>query len=277
MRALQQNTQEWLGFRKNKIGSSDAPIIMNVSPWKSPYELWQEKLGIKKSTFENAFMQRGKSLESEARGVFESKTKTIVWPDVLIHSEYDFLMASLDGISPDKSIAVEIKCPGKKVHGMAKDGEVPQHYNIQMQHQLMITGLQMMFYFSYDGNDGIVLEVERNDTLIGEILEKEKAFYECMINYIPPVNEKKDPLWQQYSSRWLEIQKNKRIIEKEEKQCRDRLIELSGNKSAQGCGVKLTKYVRKGRISYHKIPELQNIDLEAFREENVETWRISAI
>ena len=277
MTALQQNTQEWLDFRKNKIGSSDAPIIMKASPWKAPYELWQEKLGIKEIPIENAFMRRGKDLEMEARQEFEKKTKTIVWPDVLVHPKYDFLIASLDGISPDKSIAVEIKCPGAKTHNMALEGKIPEHYNIQMQHQLMVTGLENMYYFSYDGKDDVVIEVKRDDVLIEEILEKEKAFYECMINYISPINEKNDPIWQQYSSKWIEIQNKKKAIEIEEKQCRNMLIDLSGNETVQGCGLKLTKYIRKGRIAYHKIPQIKGVDLELFREKNIEAWRISEI
>jgi predicted phage-related endonuclease len=43
---MQQQTPEWLEFRKNKIGASDAPIIMETSPWKTPYQLWLEKLSL---------------------------------------------------------------------------------------------------------------------------------------------------------------------------------------------------------------------------------------
>lgn len=42
---LLQNTQEWEKFRLQKIGASDAPIIMGVSPWKTPFQLWLEKQG----------------------------------------------------------------------------------------------------------------------------------------------------------------------------------------------------------------------------------------
>jgi len=31
--------------RKGFIGGSDAPIILGLSPWKSPYQLWLEKIG----------------------------------------------------------------------------------------------------------------------------------------------------------------------------------------------------------------------------------------
>ena len=83
MKHLQQNTNEWLEFRRNKIGSSDAPIIMGKSPWKTPHQLWEEKMGIKDSFFESQAMRRGKDLEPEARTAFEEQTGLVMWPDVL--------------------------------------------------------------------------------------------------------------------------------------------------------------------------------------------------
>ena len=44
MSALIQQTDEWLEMRRNKIGASDAPIIMEVSPYKKPNQLMEDKL-----------------------------------------------------------------------------------------------------------------------------------------------------------------------------------------------------------------------------------------
>ena len=79
---MQQNTEEWLEFRRDKIGASDAPIIMGKSPWKTPHQLWEEKIGVRTSSYETAAMRRGKDLESEARKHFEQQTGLIVWFDV---------------------------------------------------------------------------------------------------------------------------------------------------------------------------------------------------
>ncbi len=60
MSALIQHSNEWLELRKNKIGASDAPIIMKVSPWKTPYRLWEEKLGLTECV-SNQAMKRTRS------------------------------------------------------------------------------------------------------------------------------------------------------------------------------------------------------------------------
>ena len=40
---LDQKTQEWLIWRAQGIGASDAPIIMGVSPWSNIIALWRDK------------------------------------------------------------------------------------------------------------------------------------------------------------------------------------------------------------------------------------------
>ena len=41
--SIQQGTKEWLEWRSQGIGASDAPAIMGENPWKRPETLLQEK------------------------------------------------------------------------------------------------------------------------------------------------------------------------------------------------------------------------------------------
>lgn len=275
MIALEQNTEEWLEFRKTKIGSSDAPIIMGESPWKTPQQLWEEKMGLKESSYENAAMQRGKQLEAQARKAFEQETGLVVWPNVLIHPEHEFIIASLDGITMDGQAAVEIKCPGEKTHQMALSGEIPKHYQIQMQHQLAVTGLKEMFYYSFDGQSGVILKVQRDDALITTLLEKEQEFFRCMQESTPPQTQRSDLPWLKLAEEWKVIQEKKMAIKEQEESCRAALIDLTENGSSQGGGVRVTQYSRKGRIAYEKIPALQEMDLELYRQKSIEAWKIT--
>lgn len=275
MIALEQNTEEWLEFRKTKIGSSDAPIIMEESPWKTPQQLWEEKMGLKESSYENAAMQRGKQLEAQARKAFELETGLVVWPNVLIHPEHEFIIASLDGITMDGQAAVEIKCPGEKTHQMALNGEIPRYYQIQMQHQLAVTGLQEMFYYSYDGQSGVSLKVQRDDALIETLLEKEQEFFHCMQESTPPQTQRSDLPWLTLAEEWKVIQEQKKTLKEKEESCRASLINLTEGSSSKGGGVRVTQHSRKGRIVYEKIPLLQGMDLEPYRQEATQIWKIT--
>ena len=135
-----QGTPEWLENRKNFIGASDAPIIMGESPWCTPLGLWEQKVGITPPPKENYAMRRGSAMESSAREAFNDKIGMLTLPQVVYHPKYDFMMASLDGLSVDETIAVEIKCPGVKAHALAIEGKVPIYYKAQLQHQMECSG-----------------------------------------------------------------------------------------------------------------------------------------
>ncbi len=277
---LTQNTPEWFEFRRTKIGASDAPIIMEVSPWKTPFQLWLEKTRM--TLQETAPHQmRGIELEKLARHVFEKKTGMIMNPKVVLHPTLDWMMASLDGI--DGNAVLEIKCPGQNDHEIAKNGKIPEKYIPQIQHQLAVTSLNLAYYFSFDGSDGIVVEVGRDDRYIERMICKELAFWKCIETCTPPpLNDRdfvrrNDFSWIETSQKWLKLQKKLTELEHEEKSLRETLIQMAENQSCFGGGIRLTRSLRKGNIQYSQIQELKEIDLEKYRNAPSEYWRLSAI
>lgn len=100
-------------------------------------------------------------------------------------------------------------------------------------------------------------------------------FYRYLKDNIPLVQPREDDLWKQQADKWKAIQQRKKEIVEEEKECRQELINLAGGKGVHGCGLRLTKYNKKGRVAYEKIPELEGIDLEKYRQESTEAWRIT--
>lgn len=279
---LIQNTPEWLEFRRKKIGASDAPIILEVSPWKTPYQLWLEKTsGVLPAT--SARQKRGVELEELARQTFEKKTGMIMFPKVILHPTFDWMMASLDGIDIDGQSIVEIKCPGQTDHDTAKAGKIPEKYIPQLQHQLAVTGLKLAYYFSFDGSEGVIVEVERDNDYIERMIDLEKAFWECVESCSPPPLKDRDFVnrqdgdWIEASQKWLEAQKRLGELENEEKSLRELLIRMAGSQSCKGGGVRLTRSMRKGVVQYAQIPELQDIDLEKYRKGPSEIWRLSQV
>lgn len=282
MSALCQQTPEWLELRKTKIGASDSPIIMQVSPWKTPYQLWLEKMGKHKSEdIKSPNMKRGIILEEKARERFMDMTGLFVLPSVEFHKENEFMMASLDGIDIEKENIVEIKCPNADDHFAAVGNMVPEKYFPQLQHQLEVCQLDMAYYFSFDGNDGVIVKVYRDDKYIKNMVQKEKEFWECMQNKIPPelierdYIKRNDSQWQEAASKWSSTHTLLKKLEIQEKEQRERLISLSMNKNSIGGGIKLSKIIRKGSVDYSEIPELIGVDLEKHRKKPTESWRIT--
>jgi len=287
--AMQQGSEAWKNLRKDKIGASDAAAIMGVSPWTTPHTLWTYKMGLAEPEM-NSAMQRGVEMEEAARSAFNSVYETDTKAAVYIDDVYPWLMASLDGVSSDKKTVVEIKCCGQKDHDIAVSGNVPEKYWPQLQHQLYVTGLKEMWYFSYRSSfDYKALQIKRNDDYISKLIEAEKEFYRRMIEFDPPplcdrdyfdmqkADLSKAVMWETYSRMYIESTKERKKWEEQEETFRKNLIALSDGKNCKGNGIKLTKYARKGAVQYAKIPELEKVDLEQYRGKTIESYRISEV
>lgn len=174
---MKQGSKEWLQLRKTKITATDAPIIMGESSRKNALTLYHEKIDPNFETPKNFRMERGIELEPLATLSFISYTGIIIVPSVVVN---DWAMASLDGISACGKV-VEIKCPGNRDHDLAKKGKIPRYYIGQLQHQMWVCNVKSMFYFSYDGEDGIIISVKRDDFYIDLMIQQEKIFYQCLI------------------------------------------------------------------------------------------------
>ncbi len=176
---LVQKSKEWLDWRCNKITASDVPILMNMSPFKKPDQLLNEKIK-RFATVANPYMQRGIDLEPIALREFENETGLIMFPCVGVHDEIDWMGASFDGMTIEGDAIVEIKAPGKVDHFAAMNGIIPEKYKAQLQHQMLVSGLKDMFYYSFDGEKGVIVEVKRDDAFIEIMIEKEKEFWNSL-------------------------------------------------------------------------------------------------
>lgn len=278
---LNQGSDEWLTFRKQKLGASDAPIILNESPWTSPMQLWERKLGIALEQIESKAMSRGHALEHEARCAFMIMKNMTVTPEVIQHGTHDWMIASLDGLSVCKKYAVEIKCPGRDDHLSALQGVIPKKYYPQLQHQIAVTGLDMIYYFSYDGNQNALIEIKRDQEYIDKMIEEELKFYKCMTTCTPPelserdYNIRNDDKWFQNSLDWQDAQRDLRLAQEREEDCRKRLIALSQSRNSKGFGVKVQRIMRRGSVEYSEIPALVGINLDDYRKPASESWRIT--
>ena len=283
MSALVQGTQEWLDYRKTKIGASDAPIIMGVSPYSTIYELWMSKNDYIPDIYQHDGILEGKKCEDEVRMWFALETGIQVAPRVMVHSSLDWMIASLDGLSADNKTAVEIKRPGPKDHAKALARKIPEKYFPQLQHQLEVLALDELFYYSFDGKDGVLLKVGRDDRYIKTMVRKETEFMECLQEFRAPAmtdrdyHLRNDDVWKQTAVSFMDAQAELKKWEAREKELRGSLLTMASQQNTIGAGLKLTKCVRQGVVDYSSVPELQGIDLDAYRKEPSEYWKVTAV
>jgi len=278
---LEQGSAEWLSWRKTVITATDASILMGNNPWDTPYQCWQRKLGLIEEKKSNEAMERGKRLEHEARAQFIERHGIQMEPMVVESTEFDFLGASLDGISQLGNTILEIKCGGAKLHDMAKRGEIPAYYKDQMQHQLLVTGASLCYYYSYDGTDGICIEVLPDPEYKAIFMPKAREFWKCVALGEPPALQDRDYKdmsshipWTMVATEYKKVCDEIKRLEEIKEVHRKELLRMSGDQNCLGDGVRVMKSMMRGRVAYDEIPELKGVDLDKYRKNPITMWKI---
>ncbi len=192
---LDQDTPQWLEKRQKCITATDVGIIIGVSPFKSPLELWEEKLGIRKPQEMTLRMLRGKNLEPIARQLLIEETSIDFKPIVAVHNTETWAMASLDGYCDSNHVICEIKASNLDTHQFALSGGLKPYYFSQVQWQLWVTGASQCYYFNYmpeHVEPTAIVEVFPDYKYIDSMIETCRRFYEenlCM--FLPPEEPKK--------------------------------------------------------------------------------------
>jgi putative phage-type endonuclease len=90
--------EEWRQARETGIGSSDCAAVLGLSEYRTPLDVYLEKIGEKPDQEENLKMKFGLEAEPIVARMFEQKTGLTVRNDfkIRIHPVYPFLIANLD-------------------------------------------------------------------------------------------------------------------------------------------------------------------------------------
>ena len=254
---------------------------MGLSPWSTPYRLWLEKTGRASAKVTQA-MQRGTELEPSARAAYEEQTGLVMQPLVIEDGAYS---ASLDGMTLAGDLVLEIKCP---MRGTRSDlwqdvsqGQVPEHYRVQVQHQLMVSGAEKAHLWVFDGAKGILTEVTRDDALMTRIREAWEAFQPFLDRDVPPPLAegdtwlRSDAAWSQAAEAYAGAKQYADEAAKRLESARQALIELAQHPKEQGAGVTVTRFWKQGSVDYKKVPELSGVDLDQYRKRATEEARVT--
>lgn len=180
---------QWLEERRKGIGGSDIAAIMGLSPWKTPYQVYQEKRREVDAWEGNAATDWGKRMEPALRQWYSDFTgRAVRLPEkIMFHSKYPFMLASLDGFTDDGRV-VEIKTARSgKDWGEPGTSEIPDYYALQVQHYMIVTGLEVTdIPVSIGGGSPDLYEVPADGELQEMIIEAAAAFWKRVLDGNPP-------------------------------------------------------------------------------------------
>jgi putative phage-type endonuclease len=193
--------------RNHGIGGSDVAAILGLSPYKTPLELWAEKVGHPAHKQQDAVHLRfGQFVEPFVASEFERLTglHTQEHTEALTHPEHDFMyghidrfvvkdvwdLAVLDGKVCTDSL-LECKTAGlfsKDDWGPAGSDQVPSAYLLQCVWYMAITGCSTAHIAVLIGNaDFRVYRIERDLELEALVIEKAKRYwFDHVLEGVPP-------------------------------------------------------------------------------------------
>ena len=286
---LEQRSKEWLQFREGKIGASMVGSIMEVDPYRTKLELWEE-IVLGSQVQVTPAMQRGIDKEPETLAAVNQSEIISYAPAVLQSQEYPWMIASLDGFRQiaDANLVthsvnyivdvVEIKWTNQKNHDLAKEGKVPPQYYPQLQFQLYISGAPRVKYISCHAEGKISILVERDESYIQKMVDEVLHFKQSLVDFKAPLPSERDtititdPDLTKSAFRYKELDLLIKELSQEKEMIRDELICSASHPKLKLGPLNISKVIRKGNIDYKSIPQLKEIDLELYRKEPVISW-----
>lgn len=182
--------EKWLAVRNMGIGGSDASVIMGLNSYKSPYQLWLEKIGeaAPEDLTGNPFVYWGQKNEPNIADWFNEETgKKVQRLGTLRNKEYPFMIANVDRTVIGENAGLEIKTAGAPQYKKWKGDEIPDAYYCQCLHYMAVTGADYWYIaVLLGGNDAKWKRIERNEEDIKALIEKEKEFWNLVETKTPP-------------------------------------------------------------------------------------------
>ncbi|MCR5893347.1 MULTISPECIES: lambda-exonuclease family protein [Burkholderia] len=187
---------DWLAVRRTGIGGSDASAAVGLNPYMSALELWLDKTGradgLPRPDPDDTTSPTywGTLLEPIVAASYTKQTGNRVRRvnAVLRHPSIPFMLANIDreivGV-PDVQI-LECKTAGEFGVRLWREG-VPEYVQIQVQHQLAVTGKTAAHVAVLLCGQALeVHRIERDDALIGRLVELEARFWRFVETDTPP-------------------------------------------------------------------------------------------
>lgn len=178
---LNLSREEWLKYRKQGIGGSDAGAICGLNPYRTAIHVYQDKISDTSEDIDNEAMRQGREFEDYvARRFMEATGKKVRRANAMFRSkEQPFMLADVDRMIVGENAGLECKTASPYMAEKWKDGKIPLSYEIQCHHYMAVCGadawyIAVLIY----GREFKYYKIERDEELIADLIRVEQDFWE---------------------------------------------------------------------------------------------------
>lgn len=183
----------WLDGRLRGLGASDLPAVLGLSPYKGALTVWAEKTGhVAVDSVPSEAAYWGLALEPAVAQRYALVTQRVVEHlgdfVVLRSRRHPWLTTTLDrlAVGPDFVGALELKTAS--AYKLAEwEEEPPLEYQVQLQTQLIVTGLDVGSLACLVGGQKFVYaDLRAHPTLHARLIEQGERFWRLVRADTPP-------------------------------------------------------------------------------------------
>lgn len=181
---LRMDKKEWLKYRKQGIGGSDAGAVCGMNPYRTAMQVYQDKISEETEEIDNEAMRQGREFEDYvAKRFMEATGKKVRRANAMFYNErYPFMLADVDRMVVGENAGLECKTASPYMAEKWKDGQIPMSYYIQCLHYMAVCNteawyLAVLIY----GKEFKYYRIERDEQMISDLILIEKDFWESYV------------------------------------------------------------------------------------------------
>jgi len=202
-------SEQQIAERQHGIGGSDVAAILGMSPWKSPLDVYLEKIGEAGYQPANERMYWGQRLESLVADEYCTRNKREVRRkhQAVVHKRYPWMRANIDRVVLNLDRLLECKTTSERNAdrwGEPGSDQIPELYMAQVQHYLIVTGRGVAdVAVLIGGQEYRDYTVEADGAIRDMLLEEENRFWhehvEARVPPAPRSVEEAAKLWPKHT------------------------------------------------------------------------------
>ena len=206
---------DWLKYRKKGITGTDAGAICGLNPYSSAFQIYQDKITDEIEEFDNESMRQGRDLEEYVARRFSEETglKVRRANAIFQNEENPFMLADFDRLIVGQKAGLECKTVSPYSSDKWNDGNIPLHYQMQVQHYLAVSGFDCWYIAAVIfGREFLIRKIERDEELINYLIDIERGFwYNNVLAGIMPEPDGSDNCSEMIAKMYFKGQENKTI------------------------------------------------------------------
>ena len=151
---VRQGSEDWRALRCSHYTASEAPAMAGVSKYQSRADLLKQKYTgeiPEVSEAQQRLFDKGHAAEAAARPIAEEIIGEELYPATATSEEHTHLLASFDGCTMLEDVIWETKLFNQELAAAVRDNDLPEHYLVQMDQQLIVSGAEKCLFTCTDG------------------------------------------------------------------------------------------------------------------------------